>query len=187
MSKAGRLILAACIFLCFFLVLFLFDPFAPYINHLKLNALQAELNIAKAKWDSRNIENYSYQIQYWAPLWGGCSAKITVRQGKIIAVIETRHGGFDKLPTPITLQPDQWSHDNCYYSNFTIPEVFDQLQTTIKKDTVSLDVVFDQEFGFVNQYHGSPNVGHGLLTTYITDSEFLYEFSNFQNLDVSVP
>jgi hypothetical protein len=144
------------------------------------------LNAAQEKWNSKNIRNYTYEVHYGRAMWGGCDAIITVKQGKLIGVTETMHGGFEKLPMPVALDYDQWNHDNCDYSSATIPEVFDKIQRIIKLN-IWLNIIFDQKYGFITEYYGDPNVSHGLLTVSITDSGFSYTLRDFQNLDVSVP
>ena len=171
------------VFLC--LYGFLFDPLGPYLNRRKLDGLQTDFNVAKAKWEARGIKNYSYVVEKGVSLWGECSARLTVRAGKLVEVIEIIHGGPSKLSTPVSLPYDNWRRDICDYSNLTIPEVFDRVQMILTNNSAILDATFDQEFGFVDQYDGSPNIRQGLLIVSIADSGFYYKFSNFQSLDVS--
>ncbi|MFT3893311.1 MAG: DUF6174 domain-containing protein [Anaerolineales bacterium] len=188
MSKAMKKFVLPLISVLLFLCLcqILFDPFAPSVNRHKLDKLQVELNRAKAKWESQNITSYSYAVQYSVPMLRDCGAQITVEKGEIVEVIETMHG-VDKLPTPIALSKPQWSYEYCNYSEgLTISEAFDKIQKLIKAN-MSLNVTFNQQFGFIEQYYGSPNVQHGRLNGYITESEFSYTFSNFQRSDNATP
>ena len=165
----------------------LFDPLAILRNQIERNKLQKELTTAKAIWDSQNITDYSYEMIYWIPLWGECGAKIMVRQGKIIEVVEQRHGGIDlEFPEPVILDKEDWDKDFCHYSNFTIPEVFEAVQGKVNIK-ITIGAAFDPENGFVTWYYGNQNVNHGILHTFVTESEFSYRFNNFQNLDPSIP
>jgi hypothetical protein len=188
MSAEIKIVLATLgVLACLFLYQIMYDPLSPYMNRKKLDSIQVEFDVAKEKWNSEHIENYSYEVLYSVPMWGGCGAKLTVKQGKLVEVIETMHGGIDKLPTPIALSQDQWDSDYCDYSKgLTIPEVFYDVEKIIKSNW-SLEVVFDEQFGFIAQYYGSPNIRNGLLNGYITESEFGYTFSNFQCLDGTTP
>lgn len=187
MKKVAKIALSLFgIFLFLCLCNILFDPLAPYINRKKMDDLQVEFNTAKAKWNSQNITDYSYDVEYFIPLIGVCGAQIIVKQGEIIGVTETINGGFDKLPTPIALSAPEWQHEYCDYSErLTIPNVFNRVQVLINANK-TLDVIFNKEFGYVENYYGSENVGYA-LQNFIADSEFSYTFGNFQHLNNTTP
>ena len=152
-----------------------------------MDGLQIEFDTAKVKWDSQGIKDYSYDVEYIVPMIGICGAQIIVKQGEIVKVAETINDGLGKLPTPIVLSAPEWKHEHCDYSeHLTIPNIFDRVQMLINANR-TLDVNFNREFGYVEQYYGNANIGYAFLKTYITESEFSYIFSNFQRLDNTTP
>ena len=171
------------IFAC--LIEYLFDPIDPYTNKLALKKLQSELTVAKEKWTSQNINNYSVEVEYWVPLLGPCHGKITVINGEVIEVFE-KTDRFDENSNFVAITKERRENDHCYYTDLTIPEVFESVQQVIN-EKITIEALFDPDLGFVTRYYGSQNVRRGLLNPWINDSEFSYFFRNFQKLEPTEP
>lgn len=180
------LIITAILLLAGSLIQYLYDPLAPYRNQKQLDKLQSELDKAREKWNSQNIKDYAFDVEYGFALVGNCGAKITVRQGKVIRVVQTMYGGFEELSEPVVLEPKDWDHEYCHYSNLTIPQIFSIVQEEIKEGGV-VDASFDPELGFVTEYGADPNISYAPLRGVVTDSGRGLVLSNFQKLGSSVP
>lgn len=173
-----------------FVVQCLFDPFASYRNQRRLDKIQIELVSARSRWESKNIKDYSFEIEQGILLWGICYAGITVEGGEIVEVKANTYPLFREIPEDkqlAILEKEKWDDAPCGYSQLTIDEMFDKVQLFIKGRKNITSVVFDSELGYVINFQGDSIINHGLLVSQLGDSGFSYKFSNFQTLNVSEP
>ena len=182
-KQLAGIILLGLMFIC--MIQILFDPFSSYINQRKLDQLEAELTIAEEKWEAQHISNYSVEVSYFIPLMGICPGRITVKDSVVIKV-EERSRGQDENSEYVIITKEKRENNWCYYTNLTIPEVFNRVKDKIN-DKVTIVALFDTEKGFVTRYYGNENVGWGLFNSRVSDSEFSYTFTNFQVLESEKP
>lgn len=172
-----------------FMIQCLYDPLATYNNQIKLNKLQIELDKQKRRWDLLDITNYSIEVESWVGMGGICRAKLTVHAGKVVKVAVYNYPPFEERPAdlqPVVLEIDKWDNGGCQYSSFTIPKIFNDVQSRMNSGR-TIDATFDPEFGFVATYHGSSIVNRGFLNCCAADTEYSYQFYNFQRLGSDVP
>lgn len=168
-----------------FVIQILFDPLSGIKNWSENLQARIGLPSARAKWEAQNITHYSFAIG--TGIYGLCiaSARVEVRDGKVVQVnhkdfLETMKVSENPMP------PDRWANPYypdeffCDYANFTMPQLFDEVEESL--GFVS-SISFDTQHGFISLVRfGNPN-GRGLLSGRVDHCCTGFGIHNFQVLD----
>ena len=166
-------------------VQFLLDPLSRLQNMSENAEARLGLPLARARWQAQNITNYSFELG--TGFGGICmpSARIEVKQGKVVQVYPKdiwQSGRISKTPLPRS----KWASSHyadvflCDYANFTMPQIFDEVERSLRHAS---KISFDAKYGFVSGVRwGSPG-GRGLLDPKISDCCTSLGIQNFQLLE----
>ena len=108
-------------------------------NQLRLALYRVELPMARARWESAGISDYQIVVRggdFDAP----CSIYLT-----LLSVRQNEEVDYDANNV----------HGNCSLSDFTIPRVFDYLESEVQKakpDFTRLRISINWKYGFVDHY-----------------------------------
>ena len=171
----------------------LFDPISSTRHSLLVSRVRTELPLARAKWESLGINDYTFEIQGDARSICQPSAIIEVRNDKVVKV-EIKD--FAAADTPVQLlPPDQWADSDwgeevflCSYFHFTMPQIFDLIEQTLRNYPSSImRAEFDPEYGFVSDFRFGIYDGYGLLNPRISDCCNDLVIKSFQPLTDTPP
>lgn len=112
--------------------------------------LSADLQSAKAQWDAAGITDYdfTYRVQCFCP---ETIRRVTVRDGEVVEVVDEAES-FEGWP------------------GLTIDDLFDELETAIEAPAFTIDVTYDEGYGFPSDYfideeQNMADEEHGIVVT----------------------
>lgn len=163
----------------------LFDPLSSILNFSGNLQARVGLPTARDKWEAQNITHYSFEIVTGINSMCIASARVEVRDGKVVQVnrkdfLETGKVSEKPLPRESWANPYYPDVFFCDYADLTFPNLFDRVGQSL--EFVSR-ISFDAKYGFVSLVRwGSPG-GRGLLSPRIWDCCSGFSIEKFQVLE----
>jgi hypothetical protein len=141
----------------------LFDPFSAAVNAVERLRIRSELRQARALWESASIKDYDLKVSGYTPL-----ACIVTEE-----MIPVRDGQAPEKPaTP------SWQY--CQVPR-TVPDGLDRVKEALDWGG-SLQVRFDEQYGYVSTFKYSCVSGRGLLSPIIADCGESFRIDGFTPL-----
>jgi hypothetical protein len=122
----------------------------------------AELELAEQRWKSAAITEYRYTLTRGAGPFGYSIYRVSVREAKCSA--SSRYIFGKRGP---------WRRTSC--DGVTMSDLFEDLRRELERGTLSVDVEFDSEFGYIRSLRVEPD-------TDSTDSDWHLDVSKFKVL-----
>lgn len=164
------------------LIQILYDPISSGKHSLTASSVRNQLSQARAKWESPEIMDYTFEIIGDARSICQPFARIEVKN-EIVVNVETLHGS-----TPQILPPDKWIDPDwgnevflCNYKNFTMTRIFTLLDNTLQNFPASiLQADFDSTYGFITSFEYGIYAGYGFARPKISNCCNVFRIKNFQ-------
>jgi len=186
MKNSKPRIIAIFLLLIGLIIQVLYDPISSARHALLVSNTHAELPLARAKWESLGITDYTFEIQGDARSICQPYAMIEVRNNFVVKV-EAKDFASDDSPSKI-LPPDRWADSDwgeevflCSYFHFTMPQILDLVEITLQSFPSSImQADFDSAYGVVTDFKYGIYVGYGLLRPKLDNCCYEFHIRNFQ-------
>ncbi len=164
----------------------LYNPISSARQSLKVTSVRKQLPLARTKWETLRITDYTFEITGDARSICQPSARIEVKNDAVVKV-ETMDFASEN-PTPQFLPFDKWSDPDwgnevflCNYNHFTMTKIFELVEQTLQNFPSSiLQADFDSEYGFVTSFEYGIYTGYGLARPQISNCCNVFKIQNFQ-------
>ena len=189
--KSSRLRIVGTIYITILLVgvliQILYDPISSTRHALTVSRVRTELPQAHAKWDTKGVTDYSFELIGNARSICKPSAIVEVRRGEVVKV-ETKN--FTEDSASQLLSMDKWADPDwgeevflCSYFHFTMPQFFDLVDETLRNYPSSImQAEFNPKYGFVSHFKFGIYVGYGLARPKLSNCCNEFEIHDFQVL-----
>ena len=180
LERHGRLVKIGLALLCALVIVqCLFDPLSWLGSVFGAEMIRRELLGARTRWHSRGITDYRFDVEGFVPLACIIDATLTVREGKLAAVVSRG----------VPVEADRWNDPFCPYSQFVIPSMLEEIERRLGDIDLSMDsleVSFDPELGYVTRYEHTSCYRRGVLNPFCSENHVRFTFTDFQPITDTV-
>jgi len=159
----------------------LVDPLSWLTNATNANSAGEALSIARERWQSQGITDYTVDVEGFVSLACMINATLTVQGGELVAVESRGLPGSDAREGT-SVAPGDWDAPYCSYSKLLVPALFARIERALNRIDWSRDTIrvrFDPQYGYVTEYRYMCCYRRGLLNPTCSDCDVWFVFSNF--------